>query len=103
MTSVVMVAPAAALQLESWAFWNNFQNFQLPKTFLEGLLLGLIPQPLYPHIPISPHLQIPDLDLGIHCARPKNEPVWVELGTGESCGESGRIRHLGRLRKVGKI
>lgn len=33
----------------------------------------------------QPYLQIPDLDLRIHCSRSKNEPIWVELGTGESC------------------
>lgn len=64
---------------------------KLPKTFLEVPLLGLIPKPssglpksLLLHIPISPYLQIPDLDLGIHRSRPKNEPIRVELGTGES-------------------
>lgn len=33
------------------------------------------------------HLQVPDLDLGVHGSCPKNESIRVELRTGESCKE----------------
>lgn len=40
----------------------------------------------------QPYLQIPDLDLRVHRPCPKNEPVWVELSTGESCRDTGKQR-----------
>lgn len=32
------------------------------------------------------YLQVPDLDLRVHGSCPENEPIRVELCTGESCG-----------------
>lgn len=90
-----MALEAAALELKLCILREKPQE-SFPKTLYQHhtsastLCRAPNPQHVTSLCPPSPYLQIPDLDLRIHRPCSKNEPVRVELGTSESCKDTGR-------------